>query len=149
MVSRLSNTEINWRRLSIYISENDYLLPDPLGNHVDIGLYCRKLITLGRVYVFEEASQILGICMGYINDYDSLTAHLQVLLVKASQQHQGIGGQLVNFFISEAREANMKEIRLTCDKCNDKAKAFYNKLGFAKSAIEHPNSNKMILSFHL
>ena len=148
-ISELHDAGKDLNRLSAFVQEHDSLLPDPLSAHVDITTYCLKLMTLGRVFIAEDNQQICGLCMGYINDIINGIAHLQVLLVQASRQHQGIGKLLVNSFISAARHAGMKEIQLTYDKKNKNAELFYKRIGFIQSMIEHPNSQKKFLIYPL
>lgn len=147
MVYELLNTRIDQERVYAFVRDNEHLLPDPLSHHINIFDYCQKLLGLGHVIVYEEAHAILGVCMGYINDSQTLIAHLQVLIVQSSMQHNGIGRELVRSFITESEKAGMKMIRLTCDLENRKALSFYEALGFVHSSIIHPNPNKLFLDY--
>ena len=149
MVYELINTDSDLERAYVFVRDNEHLLPDPLSSHVDIMSYCQKLLSLGRVFVFEETDDIQGICMGYINDSQTFISHLQVLIVQSSEQHKGIGKELVRFFIDESQKAGMKKIQLTCDLDNHKARAFYESIGFAHSNIMHPNPYKLFLDYVL
>ena len=142
MVYELHNNQHNLERICAFITDNEYLLPDPLSKHVDIRLYCQKLLNWGRVFVYEQNAQIYGLIMGYMNDIESRMAHLQVLIVASAEQHKGIGKELVQMFIIESVNSHMNDIILTCDANNYKAQLFYTTMGFNLSNISHPNPLK-------
>ena len=149
MVYELHNTHLDLIKLTAFVCRNENLLPDPLSRHVDIRSYCNKLMEFGRVFVYKDASDIHGVCMGYINDYQTFVAHLQVLLVCSEHQNKGVGTILIQHYISEAKKAGMRSILLTCDAENHPAKAFYKRMGFHVSDVSHPKPDKIFLVYSL
>lgn len=150
MIVELPNTYDSWLQLFCFVRDNDHLLPDPLSKHVRLEDYCRKLLDLGRVFVFyddETLSVISGICMGYINDTINHKAHLQVIIVNQLFQRKGIGEKLIKHFIAQSEESLMNEVVLTCDVSNSKAGMFYSKMGFHQSETNHPNPKKRFLVY--
>jgi ribosomal protein S18 acetylase RimI-like enzyme len=111
--------------------------------------------------VAEEDGQILGVCVGYpaeeedhiddafapflpqvgitdgrelFPDHESFPGewYLDLLAVKESAQHQGIGTQLLEAACARQQAAGQRYVGLCCDLVNPKAQALYSRLGFAE-----------------
>ncbi len=149
MIIELNNTEKDIGLITHFIIQNDKFFPDPLSLHVDICTYCRKLLLLGKVYLYTNNGQPIGLCMGYMNDMVNYLAHIQVLVVDSNSQNRGVGRELIMHFLQAARDAGMREVELTCDLVNDKALHLYNSIGFLEAQRAHPNPSKTFLSISL
>lgn len=149
MIQVLPFNEVSQHMLSNFIKRNEHLLPDPLSQHVIIDDYCQKLLSLGIVFVEMDREGIQGVCMGYMNDMKTYTAHIQVLLVASDHHRQGIGKQLILHFLQDSKSHGMKRVELTCDRCNQKAISFYKGLHFAEAENQHSNPTKLLLNLSI
>lgn len=111
--------------------------------------------------VAEEDGELVGICVGYpaekedhiddafapflsavgitdgrelMPDHESFPGewYLDLLAVKETAQHRGIGTQLLADACTRQKAAGHKYMGLCCDLVNPKAQALYEKLGFAE-----------------
>ena len=57
------------------------------------------------------------------------------MVVLATSRGEGIGSQLIDYAISEAKKEGCKRITLLTDVKNTKAQSFYQKKGFVKSTM--------------
>ena len=66
---------------------------------------------------------------------DSKVALLEDMVILSSSRGRGIGSQLIDYAISEAKKVGCKRITLLTDIENTKAQSFYQKKGFVKSKM--------------
>lgn len=149
MITTLENACCDLQVLIQFITANEHLLPDPISLHTEISAYSKKMLLLGKVFLYVEDETVLGVCMGYMNDESSHVGHIQLLLVQGNSQNRGIGRQLVLRFLQEAKSIGMVEVELVCDSVNRKAMSFYSSIGFRKADRPHPNPNKNFLTISL
>lgn len=134
--------------ISNYIKDNKYLLPDPYSKHVDIDEYSSILNKFGVVFVALNEGEILGLICGYINDYISHNAYVQILIIRQSSQNYGCGSALLRAFICKAiKEDKNGNVFLSVDKSNIHAYEVYKHVGFVESERVHPNPLKQIMKF--
>ena len=146
---KMTKSEQSVKQIADFIKENEYLLPDPYSSKIDITEYATKLNTLGECWCVKDEKKIVGFVGGYINDYESKRAFLQLILISAEYQNRHYGKNPINTFATFAQKHGFKDVRLTVDLCNEKALNFYNKLGFVKSQESHPNINKQYMILKL
>jgi ribosomal-protein-alanine N-acetyltransferase len=72
-----------------------------------------------------------------IMEFYSIHAHLNLLAVQPGHQRQGIGRQLLAWLEASARTAGIFKVHLELRATNDRARAFYEKLGY-RSAGRRP-----------
>lgn len=102
------------------------MLPDPYSKHVDIDEYSSKLNKFGVVFVALNEGEILGLICGYINDYISHNAYVQILIIRQSSQNYGCGSALLRAFICKAiKEYKNGNVFLSVDKSNIHAYEVY------------------------
>ena len=128
--------------LKQFFRENDFLFPDPFTNHIELDTYMDKLIRYGVILIAEEDQKILGISCSYMNDYQNMIAHLQMLLVSKDVHGRGIGRKLTMSTIERARINGFDSIELTVDKVNTKAEKLYRSAGYIDSEMAHNNPEK-------
>jgi len=142
------NSETSQEIILHFLEDNEHLLPDPLSKHISLNDYSEKLNRFGVTFVFQEDGQVLGIVSGYINDYSTKEAFLQVIIVSANVQGHGIGKSLIDSFVLCAKERfTSGKVFLTVDKSNTNAYRIYTEYGFMNSQKVHPNSQKQIMEF--
>ncbi|MBQ4477168.1 MAG: GNAT family N-acetyltransferase [Bacteroidales bacterium] len=126
-------------QLAIFIRENEYLLPDPYSDHVDVEQYAQKLNSLGEGWGVIKDGKLVAFCGGYINDFTTQKAYLQLLLVAEKWHKRGLATSLIKMFYSYAQNLGFQQIQLTVAKRNAKALSLYIKNGFIASYEEHPD----------
>ena len=93
---------------------------------------------IGIILIAKEDDKILGMVNLLFTESTALgskVALLEDLVVLSSSRGRGLGSQLIDYAISEAKKANCKRITLLTDIKNTKAQSFYQKKGFVKSKM--------------
>lgn len=134
--------------LKLFFRENDCLFSDSFENHIELDVYMENLIRYGVILIAEEEQKVLGISCSYMNDYQSLTAHWQMLLVSKNAQSCEIGRKLAIATIEHARINGFDSIELTVDKANKKAEQFCRSVGYIDSELTHSNPEKKYMVHH-
>ena len=140
----------NARKLLIsdFIKKYEHLLPDPYSLHVNIDEYSSKLNEFGVAFVAQNDEEIIGLISGYINDYVTCNAYLQIIIVRQISQNSGCGSALIRAFIGKAvSEYKCGNVFLNVDKSNTHAYEVYKHLGFIESKRVHPNPLKQIMQY--
>jgi len=147
LIKKLNRQDLE--ALSSFVSNNEYLLPDPISSHVEIPEYMNKLLDVGECYAVIEQEALRGVICGYANDVEFKMAYIQLILVSQNEQNIGYGSALLKKFVELSRERGFRTIRLVCDKINVNAYSFYVKQGFIESEEPHPNNNKRYMDLRL
>jgi GNAT superfamily N-acetyltransferase len=93
---------------------------------------------IGIILIAKEDDKILGMVNLLFTESTALgskVALLEDMVVLSSSRGRGLGSQLIDYAISEAKKANCKRITLLTDIKNTKAQSFYQKKGFVKSKM--------------
>ena len=93
---------------------------------------------IGIVLVARDDEKILGMINLLFTESTALGAKVAILedmVVLSKSRGEGIGSQLVDYAIGEAKKEGCKRITLLTDIENTKAQAFYQKKGFVKSKM--------------
>lgn len=134
--------------ISDFIKKYEYLLPDPYSIHVDIDEYSRKLNEHGVVFLAQNDGEVIGLICGYINDFNTYNAYLQIIIVRQTSQNLGCGSALIRAFIEKAvNEYKEGTVFLNVDKSNRHAYEVYKHIGFVESERVHPNPLKQIMQY--
>lgn len=149
-VVKLLQNEETAKQIADFIRLNEYLLPDPYSDHVDVEQYAKKLNSLGECWAIIKNDEIVAFCGGYINDLSTKKAFLQLLLVSEQWHGSGFGKTLIKTFCDYAEKLGFSKVQLTVAKRNKKALQLYKKIGFVNSIEEHPDNLKqyMILNYN-
>ena len=148
IIQELSKSQCSQCLIKDFIKSYEYLLPDPFSLHVDLDEYAKKLNDLGVTYVLNQDNKIVGLVSGYINDFTTKEAYMQILIVAKDAQGCGNGSKLIKAFVNHAKmKFATGKVFLTVDKENVKAASVYLHLGFMKSDRVHANCKKQILVY--
>jgi GNAT superfamily N-acetyltransferase len=93
---------------------------------------------IGIVLVARDDEKILGMINLLFTESTALGAKVAILedmVVLSKSRGEGIGSQLVDYAIGEAKKEGCKRITLLTDIENTKAQSFYQKKGFVKSKM--------------
>ena len=93
---------------------------------------------IGIILIAKDDDKILGMVNLLFTESTALgskVALLEDMVVLSSSRGRGIGSQLIDYGISEAKKAGCKRITLLTDIENTKAQSFYQKKGFVKSKM--------------
>ena len=93
---------------------------------------------IGIILIAKDDDKILGMVNLLFTESTALgskVALLEDMIVLSSSRGRGIGSQLIDYGISEAKKAGCKRITLLTDIENAKAQSFYQKKGFVKSKM--------------
>jgi GNAT superfamily N-acetyltransferase len=93
---------------------------------------------IGIILVSRDDKKILGMISLLFTESTALgtkVAILEDMVVLATSRCEGIGSQLIDYAISEAKKEGCKRITLLTDTENTKAQSFYQKKGFVKSKM--------------
>ena len=93
---------------------------------------------IGIILIAKEDDKILAMVNLLFTESTALgskVALLEDMIVLSSSRGRGIGSQLIDYAISEAKKAGCKRITLLTDIENTKAQSFYQKKGFVKSKM--------------
>ena len=93
---------------------------------------------IGIILIAKEDDKILGMVNLLFTESTALgskVALLEDMIVLSSSRGRGIGSQLIDYGISEAKKAGCKRITLLTDIENTTAQSFYQKKGFVKSKM--------------
>lgn len=85
-----------------------------------------------QCFVIEEQSEIIGF-ISYSNLYDHFD--LNYIWIKEEKRKKGLGTQLLNVMLENARENGVSNITLEVSKQNVGARSFYRNYGFVEKAI--------------
>ena len=93
---------------------------------------------IGIILIAKDDDKILGMVNLLFTESTALgskVALLEDMVVLSSSRGRGLGSQLIDYAISEAKKAGCKRITLLTDIENTKAQSFYQKKGFVKSKM--------------
>lgn len=143
-ITHLDKSPASLSKIYYFIKENEFLLPDPFSRHVSLMEYSNKLNSLGETFVIEESGEVKGLVSGYINDFSTKQAYLQILIFSETIQGKKYGSNLISEFINYTYKCfgYDSKVFLTVDKSNEKAHSIYKHLGFMVSEKKHQKSEK-------
>ena len=93
---------------------------------------------IGIILIAKDDDKILGMVNLLFTESTALgskVALLEDMVVLSSSRGRGLGSQLIDYAISEAKKVGCKRITLLTDIENTKAQSFYQKKGFVKSKM--------------
>jgi GNAT superfamily N-acetyltransferase len=95
--------------------------------------------SIGTIYVAREVDRVIAMAsvLYTISTAEGGRAALfEDLIVRPEHRGRGVATSLVAFIIEDARRRGVLRLTLLTDMENDRAQAFYRKLGFAASSMK-------------
>lgn len=97
------------------------------------------------VLLAQSNGQVVGVLIGSWQmdiDWEGKTARIDAIIVDEKHRITGIGKQLANYFVTEARGQRCKAVKSRVNRKNKGAQKFHEKLGFARA-----NTYEYVLDF--
>lgn len=105
---------------------------------ISLSDYVRKIIRNAERYEFWEEGNLLGLIAAYQNDKERKRAFITNVSVLEKFVSNGIGGKLLDFAISNIKNAGFVVISLEVETNNESAIRLYKKRGFDFSGLTRP-----------
>ena len=77
-----------------------------------------------------EADQLLGYVEGALEEWNNRYRISNICVFDSAKRYNGIGTMLMEFILAEANRSGARMVVLETQTCNEKAIAFYKKMGF-------------------
>jgi ribosomal protein S18 acetylase RimI-like enzyme len=91
------------------------------------------------VLLAESEGEAIGYLVGYLKSSSTLRpvkmAELESMYVKKTYRNEGVGEQLANKFLEWARKHGVERVSVTAYATNERAIAFYQRLGFLPKSL--------------
>jgi GNAT superfamily N-acetyltransferase len=81
----------------------------------------------------DEAGAVVGTVTGFVDAGDPGTTHLVAMYVSGRARSRGVGEQLVEAVIAEAKRAGARRVRLHVVETNPNAERLYARCGFVRT----------------
>lgn len=130
LITKMDNSEANIKLLSDFLSVIDTSFPVPLSQKVNISDYSPKVFNLGIVFQAMIDGEMVGVLIGYANDYQNFQGYISLFGILEEYRGMGIGKKLLQAMLDICRSRGMKELALDVHKQNEAAQKFYQKNGF-------------------
>lgn len=128
-ICRLNDS--NYDQIVLYLKKTDDIYPVPMSSRVNIEEHAKKLLCLGVVFAAMDGNDIVGILLGYANDYEAGRAYCGTLGIQPEYQGQKLGAKLLATFEEFAKNRNMTFVGLHAHRDNTGALNFYKRNGFS------------------
>lgn len=121
---------LNSKDLVKFLEKNRYRFPDNLNEIKNLENFSEKVIKKGVVYFYYLNKQPVGLISGYMNNTETFTSYVNLLVISESYSHRGIGNLLLQTFEKEAQKNGMLFNTLKVVKDNENAMKLYEKSGY-------------------
>ena len=129
-----------WKKLGIVYTPP---LHKRIGNYDQ---FIEKLYKYAENYAIMNQGTILGMISFYANDQEEKVSYITEIIVDTKYQKLGIGKKLIQICIDDAKEKEMRKIRLEVKKGNSNAIGFYQRMGFQYEGMASDISIYMVCS---
>lgn len=127
MIKKVKSLEV----FEKFIIQNRDLFPDSLKRITNVSEYVKKILGRGVAYIsFSDNNEPRALIGGYMNDTDTATAYVSILVTKEEYSGKGIASELISRFEKDAQESGMTRVQLNVIIGNKKAEKFYVKNGY-------------------
>ncbi len=126
---RLENNETDRKALYEYLLLVDSDFTPHLSDKTDLLVFSSKILAMGNAFVcVNDLQQICGLITFYNNDHINRISYCSILSVLQTMRGHGIASKLVDLFIAESTNAEMKVATVHTN--NRGALCLYLKKGF-------------------
>lgn len=113
-----------------FLKNVDKDFPIPLSKKIKIDEYAEKLISTANVIVEKDNGKIIGIVAGYIDNSIEEISYISIVAVQKEYRGKSIAKKLLQKYIDECKEKNLKGVHLYTHKTNITALTMYKNFGF-------------------
>lgn len=113
-----------------FLKNVDKDFPIPLSKKIKIDEYAEKLISTANVIVEKDNGKIIGMVAGYIDNSIEEISYISIVAVQKEYRGKSIAKKLLQKYIDECKEKNLKGIHLYTHKTNITALTMYKNFGF-------------------
>ena len=145
MVEYKNADENEKEKVTEFLKKIDRDFGETLSDYVDLKEYISKIIANGIIITALKDEKIIGIIGGYINNLTNKIAYVSILGVDESCRNLGVGRELMEKFVLEAKKARMENLELETHKENMRAISFYKKFGLNIDNYRKSNSENHIV----
>ena len=96
----------------------------------DIDTYIAKIVSCSVIVAHYERGCLLGFISYYANDFDNRTTFLTMILLDSSIQGRGLGMNLLDYWLTNARLSGFQYAVLKVNTQNTIALNLFSELGF-------------------
>jgi GNAT superfamily N-acetyltransferase len=91
----------------------------------------QRWISLGGIFILYDPAGACGVVAGLRDEADPAVVHLMAMWVHPKIRGSGAGNELVSAVLAWARSEGAKLVRLKVISGNDRARHFYERMGFS------------------
>lgn len=113
-----------------FLKNVDKDFPIPLSKKIKIDEYVEKLISTANVIVEKDNGKIIGMVAGYIDNSIEEISYISIVAVQKEYRGKSIAKKLLQKYIDECKEKNLKGVHLYTHKTNITALTMYKNFGF-------------------
>ena len=113
-----------------FLKNVDKDFPIPLSKKIKIDEYAEKLISTANVIVEKDNGKIIGMVAGYIDNSIEEISYISIVAVQKEYRGKSIAKKLLQKYIDECKEKNLKGVHLYTHKTNTTALTMYKNFGF-------------------
>lgn len=113
-----------------FLKNVDKDFPIPLSKKIKIDEYAEKLISTANVIVEKDNGKIIGMVAGYIDNSIEEISYISIVAVQKEYRGKSIAKKLLQKYIDECKEKNLKGVHLYTHKTNITALKMYKNFGF-------------------
>ena len=113
-----------------FLKNVDKDFPIPLSKKIKIDEYAEKLISTANVIVEKDNGKIIGMVAGYIDNSIEEISYISIVAVQKEYRGKSIAKKLLQKYIDECKEKNLKGVHLYTHKTNITALTMYKNFGF-------------------
>ena len=113
-----------------FLKNVDKDFPIPLSKKIKIDEYAEKLISTANVIVEKDNGKIIGMVAGYIDNSIEEISYISIVAVQKEYRGKSIAKKLLQKYIDECKEKNLKGIHLYTHKTNITALTMYKNFGY-------------------
>jgi GNAT superfamily N-acetyltransferase len=109
----------------------------------------RRWLSPGATFILYEAARARGIVAGVRDETDAAVVHLMAMWVHPSIRGSGAAAELVSAVIAWARSEGAKIVNLKVIQGNDRARGFYERMGFRLTGKEEIRERDRVIELEM
>lgn len=122
--------DININDIEEFLWKVNLDFPIPLDKKVDLSKYSVKLYNNATIKVEFKDNKICGMVAGYTENLEDNISYISIVAVDKENRGYGIASKLVELFLEDCKNKNIRAVHLYTHKTNIGAIKIYKKIGF-------------------